>query len=66
MSVSFNILDHHFDIIGISKMRLHDVNTIMNVEIDGYNYKPSKSQCRGTGIYVKKCHEFEIKCELSY
>ena len=50
----FKCLDHPFDIIGISETRLHYVNPLTNVEIDGYKFchTPSKSQGGGGMVFM--------------
>ncbi len=60
-------LEHPFDIIGITETRLHDEDTLVNIEIDGYKFihTPTEIQCGGAGIYVKSCYQFEVIKHLS-
>ena len=57
-----NILEHPFDVIGITETRLSNTNPLVNIDIDGYVFKhtPTKTRCGGTGIYIKSCYEFEV------
>ena len=61
------VLDHPFDVIGITETRLHDLNPLTNIDIEGYEFKhtPTGTQCGGSGMYIKSCHEFEIIQELT-
>ena len=61
------ILEHPFDVIGITETRISVDVPIMNLEIDGYKFHHTKttSKCGGTGVYVKNNHQYEIITELS-
>ena len=61
------VLDHPFDVIGIAETRLHDLNPLTNIDIEGYEFKhtPTGTQCGGSGMYIKSCQEFEIIQELT-
>ena len=61
------VLNHPFDIIGITETRLRDDNSLVNIEIDGYIFKhsPTKTACGRAGMYVKSSYEFDIKQNLS-
>ena len=61
-------LDHPFDIIGISETRLYDKEPLVNINIDGYNFKhtPTTTQCGGAGVYIKNIYDdFDIRDDLS-
>ena len=60
-------LNHPFDIIGITETRLHDNDSLVNIEIDGYEFRhtPTATECGGAGIYVKSSYDFDIKNDLS-
>ena len=57
-----SVLNHPFDIIGITETRLHDENPPANVDIEGYEFKhtPTNMQCGGEGMYIKSCHNSEV------
>ena len=61
------VLNHPFDIIGITETWLHDDYPLVNIEIDGYIFKhtPTKTACGGAGMYVKSSYEFDIEQNLS-
>ena len=61
------VLNHPFDIIGITETRLCDDNPLVNIEIDGYISKHTLTEmaCGGAGMYVKSSYEFDIKQNLS-
>ena len=56
------ILNHPFDIIGISETRLHTDIPMANLDIEGYQYilTPANTTCGGVGMYAKACHNFEV------
>ena len=61
-------LDHPFDIIGISETRLHEQEPLVNIDIEGYNFKhtPTTTQCGGAGIYIKDIYDdIDIREDLS-
>ena len=60
-------LEHPFDIIGITETRLHENDPLVNINIDGYEFRhtPTSTQCGGAGIYVKTGYEFDVINELS-
>ena len=62
-----SILDHPFQIICISETRLHDDQSLSNIEIDGYDFVHTKTttQCGGVGIYIKSGIEYEVLDHLS-
>ena len=62
-----SILDHPFQIICISETRLHDDQSLSNIEIDGYDFVHTKTttQCGGVGIYIKSGIEYELLDHLS-
>ena len=53
-----SVLNHPFDIIGITETRLHNENPPANVDIEGYEFKhtPTNMHCGGAGMYIKSCH----------
>ena len=61
------ILNHPFDVIGITETRLHQDIPLVNLDIDGYDFThtPTNTQCGGAGMYVKSKHNFEIKDNFS-
>ena len=62
-----DILNHSFDIIGITETQFHNDNTLTNIDIDGYVFKhtPTKTGCGGAGMYIKSCYEFDIIYKFS-
>ena len=62
-----SVSKHNFDIICISETRLHDELSIVNIEIDGYEFihKPTLTQCGGVGMYIKCGIEFSIVKNLT-
>ena len=60
-------LKHNFKMICISETRLHESQTLVNVEIDGYKFVhiPTKTQCGGVGMYISHEYEFEIIDDFS-
>ena len=61
------ILRHPFDVIGVTETRLHDAIPLVNVDIEGYEFKhtPTNMACGGAGMYIRSCHNFEVKQNLS-
>ena len=59
--------EHNFDILCISETRLHDELSIVNVEIDGYEFihTPTLTQCGGAGMYIKNGIDFSIVQNLT-
>ena len=55
------------DVIGITETRLHEEDPLVNIDIEGYEFRhtPTTTQCGGAGIYVKSCYEFDINRDLS-
>jgi hypothetical protein len=56
------LLNHPFDIIGITETRMHDVNPTTNIQIDGYDFRhtPTETGCGGAGIYIREGYDFEV------
>ena len=48
-------LNHPFDVIGITETRLYDDDPLVNIEIDGYEFRhtPTGTRCGGAGIYIR-------------
>ena len=61
------LLKHPFDIIGITETRLLNDETLINIDLDGYDFvhTPTFNRCGGAGFYVKSAYDFEIKKKLS-
>jgi len=61
------LLDHPFDVICITETRLHDQNSLSNIQIDGYDFihTPTATRCGGAGIYIKSSLEYENLNNLS-
>ena len=57
-----SVLNHPFDIIGITGTRIHDETQPVNVNIEGYEFKrtPTSTPCGGAGMDIKSCHNFEM------
>jgi len=55
------LLDHPFDIMGITETRLHDSSPLVEIQIPGYvfHHTPTTTQCGGAGLYVKSIHNPE-------
>ena len=48
------VLDHPFDIIGITETRLYEDTPLVNIEIQ------TKTRCGGAGMYIKSCYDFDV------
>ena len=61
------VLQHPFDVIGITETRLHELNPLVNIDIPGYVFKhtPTTTMCGGAGIYIKSCYQFDILQHIS-
>ena len=61
-----SILDHEFDIIGITENRIRETGPTSNLNIEGYDFEftPTKGFCGGTSLYVRKGYKYEKKNEL--
>ena len=61
------VLKHPFNIIGITETRMCDDDPLVNIDIEGYEFKhtPTKTKCGGAGIYVKSCYNYEIIKDIS-
>ena len=57
-----SLLNHPFDAICITETRLHDDNSLSNIQIQGYDFVHTKTltQCGGAGIYIKTSIEYEL------
>ena len=60
-----SILDHNFDVIGITENKIRDTESISNLNIDGYDFEftPTKGFCGGTSLYIRKGYKYEKKNE---
>ena len=56
------VLNHPFDIIGISETRLHTDIPMATLDIERYQsmHTPANTTCGGGGMYVKSCHNSEV------
>ena len=62
------LLDHSFDVIGISETKLQlDVQPVINIEIEGYilEQSPTKTHFEGVALYVKKSYDTKLRKDLS-
>ena len=61
------VLDHPFDVIGITETKLHDDNPLTNLDIDGYEFihTPTNTLCGGAGLYIRADYNFEVIQSLS-
>ena len=62
-----DVLNHTFDIIGITETRFHDdnpLNTYPSISIF-VKHTPTKTGCGGAGMYIKSCYEFDIIYKVS-
>ena len=59
------VLKHPFDIIGITETRMCDDDPLVNIDIEGYEFKHTPTKCGGAGIYVKSCYNYEIIKDIS-
>ena len=50
-----NILNHVFDVIGITESKIRNSEAISNLSIEGYNFEftPTESFFGGTSLYIK-------------
>ena len=63
-----NLLDHPFDIIGVSETKIReDRDPITNIELDGYDFvhTSTKSYFGGVGIFVKSGHDYVVRTDLN-
>ena len=65
--VALNILDHSFDVIGITETKLSDSGKNSDISIPGYvlHHQPTKSFCGGSAIYVNDKLDHFPKNELN-
>ena len=63
----FVLLEHKFDIICITETMLLSETSLVNVEIEGYDFihTHSNSRCGGVGMYIKSNYEYEILPQLT-
>jgi hypothetical protein len=56
------LLNHPFDVIGITETRLYDESPLTEIQIDGFDFfhTPTTTQCGGAAIYVKKTHDYDL------
>ncbi len=56
------LLNHPFDVIGITETRLYDESPLTEIQIDGFDFfhTPTSTQCGGAAIYVKKTHDYDL------
>ena len=62
------ILDHPFNIIGISETKIRDNHEpISNISLDNYYFEhtPTFSHFGGAGLFIRKDQDFQIKKDLS-
>ena len=62
------ILDHPFNIIGISETKLRDnQEPISNIKLDNYLFEhtPTYSHFGGTGLFIRIGQDFQLKKDLS-
>ena len=63
-----DILNHPFDIIGITETRIKDgFDPVIDVTLDGYEFvhTSTKTRCGGTGLYIKNGYDYEVITEFS-
>ena len=63
-----SILEFDFDVLTISETKINEFSqNLINFEIEGYNnfYTPTKTNCGGTMIYVKKLYSSKLLPEFS-
>ena len=60
-------LNHPFNVIGITETRLYDHDPLINIEIDGFEfrYTPTGTKCGGAGIYIRSGYEFEVEPNIT-
>ena len=53
--------------IRITETRMCDDDPLVNIDIEGYEFKhtPTKTRCVGAGINVKSCYNYEIIKDIS-
>ena len=59
------VLDHPFDVIGITETRIKDgLNPLVDVTLEGYEFihTPTKTAC---GLYIKQEYEYELKKQFT-
>ena len=62
------VLNHPFDVIGISETRIKEgFDPLIDVTLDGYDFvqTPTKTRCGGTGFYIRNEYEYEVLKEFS-
>ena len=63
-----SLLDHPFNIIGITETKIRDDHeTISNINLDNYYFEnvPTSSHFGGAAIFVRKDHSYELKPHLT-
>ena len=63
-----DILNHPFDIIGITETRIKEGHDpLIDVTLDGYEFvqTPTKTRCGGAGLYIKNVYDYEVIKEFS-
>ena len=58
-----DILNHPFDIIGITETRIKDgSDPIIDVTLDGYEFvqTPTKTRCGGVSFYIKNEYDYTV------
>ena len=68
LKMLLKLLDHPFDIIGVSETKIrqgHD--PLINICLEGYEFiqTPTKSYFGGVGIFVKSSYDYVIRTDLS-
>ena len=62
------LLEHSFDIIGISETKLQKgIDHTTNIDIEGYNMEqmPTETCFGGVALYIKNCYDYRPRPELS-
>ena len=63
-----DVLDHPFDIIGISETKIREnIEPITNLSLNGYNFEfsPTLSHFGGVGLYIKQGINYTKRVDLS-
>ena len=62
-----SVLNHDFDVIGITETKIKNSEPISNLKLEGYNFEftPTNTSFGGTSLYVRDCYAYEKKSEYT-
>ena len=62
-----SVLNHDFDVIGITETKIKNSEPLSNLKLEGYNFEftPTNTSFGGTSLYVRDCYAYEKKSEYT-